>query len=171
MAKKAKVIPMRRKRADQIRDALEQIRLKHGGILRPRNVVDEARNPRHVLHNEFDWLDRSAADKHRLDRARELIQCVVVFVTTKAVRASVPIYVRHAGVEPREQGYAALTSRDFQQSDAEFTLNREVSAIERSVERARNIAHLLEARFPGIEQQLQQLLEQIVLVRKLIAAA
>lgn len=53
--------------------ALQAIEEKHGGILRPRDVVDEARDENNVLHNYFEWDDAKAADEHRLWQARQLI--------------------------------------------------------------------------------------------------
>lgn len=62
---------------DKVGNALERIRGKNHGQLRPRDVVDEARNPKHVLHNHFEWDDGLAADEHRLEQARRLIRAVV----------------------------------------------------------------------------------------------
>jgi len=62
---------------DPIHAELEAIRKKHRGVLRPRDVVDFARNPKTVLHDRFDWDDTSAADLYRLEQARHVIRSVV----------------------------------------------------------------------------------------------
>ncbi len=58
-------------------DALETITRKHGE-LKPKNVVEAARNKRHVLHKHFEWDDGLAAEKYRLDQARTIIRIVRV---------------------------------------------------------------------------------------------
>jgi len=59
-------------------EAVEKIRLKNNGDLKPEDVVDAARRPRHVLHNDFEWDDTIAAEKHREERARLIIRSFVV---------------------------------------------------------------------------------------------
>lgn len=62
--------------------ALEEIRKRNFGILRPVDVVEEARPVKSVLHRYFEWDDTKAAEKYRLDQARELIQvCVTVLAS------------------------------------------------------------------------------------------
>lgn len=60
---------------------LEFIRQRHGGILRPADVVAFARNPQTALHGEFEWDDTRAAAQYRLEQARWIIRCVVRIVT------------------------------------------------------------------------------------------
>lgn len=59
-------------------EALENIRLKHEGRLRPEAVVQEAGEPDSVLHGYFEWNDTEAARKYRLHQADYLIRAVVV---------------------------------------------------------------------------------------------
>lgn len=54
-------------------EQLELIRDKHGD-LNDRIVVDEARNPKHPLHDRFEWDDSIAGEKYRLSQARELLR-------------------------------------------------------------------------------------------------
>ena len=63
-------------RSESVRDALAKIAEAHGGYLSPGNIVDAARNPKSVLHDEFDWDDHSAADSYRLAQARALVRRV-----------------------------------------------------------------------------------------------
>lgn len=49
---------------------------KSTGSLTPRAVLTHARSSRSPLHRFFDWSDASAAEKHRLGQARELIASV-----------------------------------------------------------------------------------------------
>ena len=59
---------------------LEAIKHKHGGLLRPADVVEFARDAHTGLHQKFDWSDRSAAAKFRLQQAREVIRCHVTII-------------------------------------------------------------------------------------------
>lgn len=56
-------------------------RLSRGGkkSLTAEDVLREAENPRSPLHKFFDWNDRSAARKYRLDQARLILRSVVVY--------------------------------------------------------------------------------------------
>ena len=54
----------------------ELLSLREGGLLKPRDVVDFAKNPDTALHAEFPWDDAKAADEHRLSIARRLIVSV-----------------------------------------------------------------------------------------------
>lgn len=56
---------------------LERIRKGHGGLLRPVHVVESARDEDNPLHSYFEWDDSKAAQRYRLDQARDLIQVVV----------------------------------------------------------------------------------------------
>lgn len=61
-----------------IGEALEAIADMRGGELTPSDVVDAARDKAHVLHPNFEWDDRMAAEKFRLDQARGIIRSIVV---------------------------------------------------------------------------------------------
>jgi len=60
------------------RKLLENIANKNGGLLMVDDVLDEARNPKSILHKHFQWDDDKAAEAYRKMQARQLIQkCVV----------------------------------------------------------------------------------------------
>ena len=61
-----------------IGEALEEIRVRTGGELEPRAVVDSARSPNHPLHIHFEWDDKIAADSFRIDQARNIIRIIRV---------------------------------------------------------------------------------------------
>lgn len=75
------------------REELEIIRQKHGGFLRPTDIIKFARSKSTALHRFFEWDDGKAAEKFRLDQARELIQVVVHLneETGEKVRAYVSV--------------------------------------------------------------------------------
>lgn len=61
-----------------IGEALNKIAESNGGALKPKAVLESARNNRHPLHKHFEWDDALAAESYRLDQARELIRVVRV---------------------------------------------------------------------------------------------
>lgn len=62
----------------KIGEALTKLSVSNGGHLVPAAVVDAARDAKHVLHRHFEWVDKIAAEKYRLDQARSLIRCIHV---------------------------------------------------------------------------------------------
>lgn len=76
--------PLVFKAADQadpqaIGEALEEIKTRTGGELRAKDVLDAARDKKHVLHKHFEWDDKVAADRYRLDQARSIIRVIRVW--------------------------------------------------------------------------------------------
>lgn len=59
-------------------EALAAIASQRGGHLDPAEVVQAARTPRHALHPVFEWDDARAAELHRVEQARHLIQRIAV---------------------------------------------------------------------------------------------
>jgi hypothetical protein len=78
------------------KEALEQL-CQRDGFLTPQQVVGEAVDPAHPLHDYFEWDDSEAASRYRLAQAGQLIRSVKITVQvseeeTRRVRAytSVP---------------------------------------------------------------------------------
>lgn len=59
---------------------LERISARNGGILKPEDIVNDARNPKSPLHKRFDWNNTKAAYEWRLLQARNLIRVVVQII-------------------------------------------------------------------------------------------
>lgn len=90
-----------RQRMVAIREELEKLGTE--AVLTPETVVEAARNPRSLLHSQFEWDDGTAGEAYRLQQARALIKRVRVDV----VRADqtvihAPVFVR----SPEGDGYA-----------------------------------------------------------------
>lgn len=68
-----------------VKEELERIRIKSGGVLNPVDVVKAARSPRSPLHSQFEWDDSVASEKYRLIQAGRLIR-----VHVDIIDASVP---------------------------------------------------------------------------------
>ena len=83
-------------------EELERIRLAHGGILRPADVVEFAKNPNTALHSRFEWDDTEAARQYRLVQARETIRVVVQ--TTRPTDNATRVYVSLTDDRARDGG-------------------------------------------------------------------
>lgn len=59
---------------------LKKIAARNGGILRPEDVVNTARDKNNVLHKSFEWDNTIAAEQYRLFQARQLIRVTVELV-------------------------------------------------------------------------------------------
>lgn len=72
---------------------LEIIRKKSGGLLRPEDVVEFARDESTALHAKFEWDDTEAARQFRLAQAHQILRvAVIVHEETKVpIRAFVSL--------------------------------------------------------------------------------
>lgn len=79
---------------DKIKDELEEVRRRHGGVLKASDVVHFASNPKTALHAKFTWDNDIAGAKYRLWQARQLIRVSVVMLeqATVETRAFVSLY-------------------------------------------------------------------------------
>lgn len=64
----------------QITAELHRIAEKHGGKLRPVDVVKEARSKSSPIHSQFVWDDSVAAQRYRIWQARQLISVTVEYI-------------------------------------------------------------------------------------------
>ena len=67
-------------KSEVVRQELLEICRENRGVLRPEDVVEQARSPKSVLHGLFQWDDSEAAREYRLWQARELIRVSVVML-------------------------------------------------------------------------------------------
>jgi len=58
-------------------EELSRIQNKYNGIT-PKSVVDESRPEDAILHNCFEWDDKTAAEAYREVQAKEIIRSVIV---------------------------------------------------------------------------------------------
>jgi len=57
---------------------LNAVAAENGGMLRPADVVEYAKDPGTALHSMFEWDDTEAAHKYRLQQARQIIRVVTI---------------------------------------------------------------------------------------------
>jgi hypothetical protein len=58
---------------------LLKLEKKHGGIT-PHQLVDEARDPKSIFHDIFEWRDSVAAARYRIVQARKFIREIKVSI-------------------------------------------------------------------------------------------
>ena len=97
---------------------LKRIYKENGGILLPKTVVNEARNPKNPLHCHFQWDNTKAAEAYRIEQARSLLQVTVEIIDIGGDKRPVRVFAslstdRDAG------GYRttidALTDKDMRE--------------------------------------------------------
>lgn len=67
---------------EQISYELKRIADNNKGVLRPKKVVEIAKNPKNILHNCFEWDNSKAGAAYRLWQARQLISVHVEYITS-----------------------------------------------------------------------------------------
>lgn len=146
----------------------ERIRKKYKGKLTRQIIVKEAQDEKSILHKEFDWIDKSAAHKQRLDRAQELLsRYVTVRVVERNTTFRFPMYVRNADLPPNVGGF--ISTRDsMTRSSAARLVDAELDRIESSVERGRAISDSLDLRHPGLSAYFEKMLATVAAARMLL---
>jgi hypothetical protein len=148
--------------------------------LRKRDVVAEARANKSVsgkfLWLEFNrqklWNNTIAADRAREDFAGDLIvRYVTMRIVDNTITISAPLYVRDPNAKPNAQGYRAMTSIQRSQQDALAVVLAEIDRCRWAIERGRNIASVLDQKFPGLVERFETLLREIVETRHLLEKA
>lgn len=157
------------KKADILVSELDKLETKHGRLT-PDLIVRAASDKKHPLHSRFQWDDKVAAHRHRLDTARELLTVYVTVTVTKTKRQIVvPYYVRDPAAPANVQGYVKTTS-ERTRADSEAILQNELDRILGCINRARDLAEYLDTQHRGIAAKMEFLLETAMSVRTLIAA-
>lgn len=144
---------------DEKRRILDEIAARHDGVLRPEDVVHEAKDPKHPLHGDFTWDNATAAHAHRIDQARTLIKTVRVVVTTEKRTVEVVHYVRDPRLAADEAGYVGLprlmTEKDAVNKALAAEFDRALSALRRASDLAAALG--VDARVDDIMRRLEEL--------------
>ena len=127
-------------RREKIRGVLTEIAEKHDGYLSPVAVLEAARNPDSVLHEEFEWDDSEAGEKYRLLQAAAIIRKARITIVRKEIQAkTVRIettreYQSRPSARNPEQGYEHVqTILSDEEKKAEMLMQcfKELEAIQR----------------------------------------
>ena len=94
----------------RLKEELEIIRAKNGGILSPEKVVEYARNKETALHKYFTWDDNVAGEAYRIQQAMGLIRRIKVNVIANLKTQEV-IRIREYVSLPQNRpgGYSQIT--------------------------------------------------------------
>jgi hypothetical protein len=130
------------------------------GYIEPAVVVEEARDPASILHDEFEWDDAVAAEQHRLDTARGLIRFVRLEVEIEETTVIAPYYVTDPTRPPRTQRYVELNRVARDREVAARVLSDELDRILAAIRRATNVAAVL-----GMSPELEAMLDEVNRVR------
>ena len=157
-----------KKKRQAMAERLERIRLRNAGILKPDDVIKDARDPKSPLHDYpgwGGWDDEKAAMEHYRTVARRIISGVYIEQKTETRIVSVPRYVRDPASEPEEQGYAeTLTIKDDKELSKEL-LREEFQRVRALLERACDIADVI-----GLGGELKDLLKRVLVMQQKVAA-
>lgn len=114
------------------------------GRIRPRDLVNAARDPNHPCHNEFIWDDGIAAEKYRIDQARKIL------VRLKLVKMEVEVsapgigYVRDQRLPADVAGYVSTRVLRTEKEAARMSLQHEVDQLQAQIERIHDVARMLD---------------------------
>src|SRR4030095_1966560 len=119
---------------ETIRTALLAIVEHNHGVLNPQQIVDTARDPKHVLHGHFEWDDHVASEAYRLAQAGALIRRVrltivrtdkasrtVTLSTTRGYQSRPSMRTADGGYEPID---AILADQDKRAERLAHVLNK-----------------------------------------------
>lgn len=134
-------------------DRLKMIEASHGGVLRASDVVADAKNPDSPLHELFDWDVERSAERHWIERARQIITSVKVVIKHDRTAVSAVYYVRDPNIEAGKQGYVSITSVSQDKEKAREVAAREFASAMSALHRARSVAMAL-----GISPELDDVL-------------
>lgn len=139
---------------------------KRDGVMTPRAVVEDAKDPTSPLHSEFDWdLERSAQAYWEV-RARSLIQSVRVVQSqevesVRSIRYEGPVFVRDPDLPSGQQGYLPVDLIRLDPDKAHRVLVAEFKRIASLIERARELAEVL-----GRKDDMRELVSSFQIVRQ-----
>jgi inactivated superfamily I helicase len=127
--------------------ALEDIRKKNAGILRPADVVEAARPVKSVLHRHFEWDDSKAAEQYRLEQARDLIQvCVTVIESPEDPDklVAVRMYTSLPDFRKAERGGYLRTEEVLEDAELrEQAIKQAISEFQRWEEKYKNLEEFI----------------------------
>lgn len=142
---------------------LSRIESLNGGRLTADDVVAAAAEKNSILHALFEWDNRKAAAKFRLDQARSLIARVRVVVRNERTTISVVGYIRDPDAKDGEQGYVKTISLIGDHERSRRALDDEFARASSALRRAQELATAF-----GLEGEVAIVAESVDEVRATI---
>lgn len=146
-----------------IRARLKQLEDRKGSLT-PEAVVRDARNPKSVLHGQFEWDDKKAGNAFRIQQARGLIQQISIHSSDTRESRAVPYYVHDPLAKNGDPGYRSLTSVQSSREASVALMNDELCRIESLLTRLEGIANFLgmKERVQGIVHDVHKLRDALI---------
>jgi len=149
-----------------VRERLQLLADKNGGLLTPDAVVADAAKKNSPLHAQFEWDDDKAAASYRIDQARALIRSIRIVVTTETTVVNSVAYVRDPRVPADEQGYISVLKVRTDKDLARDALVDEFSRAAGVLRRARELAVALD-----LAGEVDAVINEVEMVRTKIIAS
>lgn len=93
--------------AQECGEELASLERRHGRSLTPRVVVDAARSEESPLHRCFEWNDAEAAEKFRLEQARQVIRSIRVVRSDAPANTPMRVFINIQQAD--EQSYVPVS--------------------------------------------------------------
>lgn len=139
-------------------EELQRIEQKYGG-LRPYEIVTESRPETAPLHSCFLWDEREAAERYRLEQARELLRNIVVvnLVQPDTPAASEPVraFVSLKGPQEQPRAYHSISVILSDPQDTDRMLQEALQELRRFAAKYRALKQLA-----GLFREIDRLQEQ-----------
>jgi hypothetical protein len=108
------------------------------GRVTPDAVIEAAKDPKSILHGEFEWNVDKAAYKSWTETARRLIREVRLIVEYQDVRVVAPYYIADPGTD--ESSYIQTSKIANKHASAQRALADELARIKGAIQRATAMA-------------------------------
>lgn len=135
---------MTSEKREAIRARLAELEAAGGGRLTPDAVVEEAKRKDSVLHDQFEWDVKKAAQAQWISQARTLITSVMVLHRTEKTIVKSVYYVRDPSLTARDQGYVSVPTLRTNEDLARHALVDAFSAAGDMLRKARELAVVLD---------------------------
>lgn len=147
-----------------ISDIIKDLAAKNGGHITPAEIVEHAKKKNSPLHDQFDWNDKSAAYKNRLDTARELIRvCRIEFHDSTTTISSCAAFVRDPELDSKQQGYVSIEKLKSNKDLAREALVAKFSRIATELRNAHELSTAL-----GINDEVEEIEKRITGISEFI---
>lgn len=121
-----------------IRDEL--LKLESENQLSPKAVVDRAKDPANPMHKIFEWNDKVAGKRYRLQQARALISDFEVLVEVDERTYNLNEFVEQPQKKNRDQGYVSIHKLVDNKRLAMDCVNRQLTIARTYADKSRDFA-------------------------------
>jgi len=134
------------------------------GRVTPDAVIEAAKNPKSILHKEFEWDVDKAAHAHWTDTARRLIREVRLIVQYDDVKIVAPYYIADAGTD--ESAYVPTSKVADRHAAAQRALVDELARIKGAIHRATSLAAVF-----GLTSNFERMLDLAIETERTFSAS